>query len=197
MCFITFLAIFQGKFSFGQFWSWDWVRPPPPSLGQNPNFCRKFVLNAPLRVSGSDQLLIAFWKNWKPADRGSPVGLVVTPGSSRPDRFSVDFRMLSIIFPLNSLLFNLLILLNLWTLSSGWCCYSCGGLLCTSRAAPQPRSQANRLRSKGNCCGTEARRVIDLFFYCQQCLLTIQNVKIQALCYVTTVYQYNTIFSSH
>ena len=29
--------------------SWDWFRPPPPSLGQNPNFYRKFVLKAPLR----------------------------------------------------------------------------------------------------------------------------------------------------
>ena len=28
--------------------SWDWVRPPPPSLGQNPNFDRKLVLKAPL-----------------------------------------------------------------------------------------------------------------------------------------------------
>ena len=28
--------------------SWDWFRPPPPSLGQNPNFYRKFVLKAPL-----------------------------------------------------------------------------------------------------------------------------------------------------
>ena len=34
---------------------------------------------------------------------------MVTLGSSSPDRFSVDFRMLSIIFPLNNLLFNLLI----------------------------------------------------------------------------------------
>ena len=36
-----------------KFWSilkksWDWVRPPPPSLGQIPNFYRKFVLKAPL-----------------------------------------------------------------------------------------------------------------------------------------------------
>ena len=37
-----------------RFWSflkksWDWVRPPPPpSLGQNPNFDRKFVSGAPL-----------------------------------------------------------------------------------------------------------------------------------------------------
>ena len=35
-----------------RFWSilkksWDWVRPPP-SLGQNPNFYRKFVLHASL-----------------------------------------------------------------------------------------------------------------------------------------------------
>ena len=30
--------------------SWDWVRPPPPSLGQIPNFYRKFVLQASLRV---------------------------------------------------------------------------------------------------------------------------------------------------
>ena len=28
--------------------SWDWVRPPPPLLGQIPNFNRKFVLGAPL-----------------------------------------------------------------------------------------------------------------------------------------------------
>ena len=28
--------------------SWDWVRPLPPSLGQNPNFYRKFVLHASL-----------------------------------------------------------------------------------------------------------------------------------------------------
>ena len=28
--------------------SWDWVRPAPPSLGENPNFDRKFLLNAPL-----------------------------------------------------------------------------------------------------------------------------------------------------
>ena len=28
--------------------SWDWVRPPPPLLGQIPNFYRKFVLGAPL-----------------------------------------------------------------------------------------------------------------------------------------------------
>ena len=35
--------------------SWDWVRPPPPlSLGQNPNFYRKFVLNAPLKSSSDD-----------------------------------------------------------------------------------------------------------------------------------------------
>ena len=31
--------------------SWDWVRPPSPSLGQIPNFYRKFVLGAPLRLS--------------------------------------------------------------------------------------------------------------------------------------------------
>ena len=36
-----------------KFWSilkksWDWVRPPPPSLGQIPNFYRKFVLKASL-----------------------------------------------------------------------------------------------------------------------------------------------------
>ena len=30
--------------------SWDWVRPPPPLLGQIPNFYRKFVLGAPLRT---------------------------------------------------------------------------------------------------------------------------------------------------
>ena len=29
--------------------SWDWVRPPP-SLGQNPNFYRKFVLEASLTI---------------------------------------------------------------------------------------------------------------------------------------------------
>ena len=38
-----------------KFWSiskksWDWVRPPPPSLGQIPNFYRKFVLQASLMV---------------------------------------------------------------------------------------------------------------------------------------------------
>ena len=36
-----------------KFWSilkksWDWVRPPPPSLGQIPNFYRKFVLRVSL-----------------------------------------------------------------------------------------------------------------------------------------------------
>ena len=32
--------------------NWDLVRPPPPpSLGQNPNFGRKFVLQAPLIIS--------------------------------------------------------------------------------------------------------------------------------------------------
>ena len=39
-----------------RFWSilkksWDWVRPPPPSLGQIPNFYRKFVLHASLSHS--------------------------------------------------------------------------------------------------------------------------------------------------
>ena len=29
--------------------SWDWVRPPSPSLGQISNFYRKFVLGAPLK----------------------------------------------------------------------------------------------------------------------------------------------------
>ena len=38
-----------------RFWSilkksWDWVRPPPPSLGQNPNFYQKFVLEASLSI---------------------------------------------------------------------------------------------------------------------------------------------------
>ena len=36
--------------------SWDWVRPPPPLLGQIPNFYRKFVLEAPLRVNVSGHL---------------------------------------------------------------------------------------------------------------------------------------------
>ena len=56
-----------------------------------------------------DELTTELLRDLKPAARGSPVGLVVTLGSIRPERFSVDFRMLSTIFPLNNLLFNLLI----------------------------------------------------------------------------------------
>ena len=46
-----------------KFWSiskksWDWVRPPPPSLGQIPNFYRKFVLQAPLRPWSLPTLVI-------------------------------------------------------------------------------------------------------------------------------------------
>ena len=44
---------FQGKLSFGQFWKKKNVgigSDPPPSLGQIPNFYRKFVSGAPLNV---------------------------------------------------------------------------------------------------------------------------------------------------
>ena len=37
--------------------SWDWVRTSP-SLGQNPNFDRKFVLEAPLGVVLEDEKAI-------------------------------------------------------------------------------------------------------------------------------------------
>ena len=48
---------------------------------------------------------------------------------------------------------------------SGWC-FSCGGLLCTSRPPPKPNlggksSQANRLRFQGKILPHNARRVID------------------------------------
>ena len=78
------------------------------------------------------------------------MGLVVTLGSSRPDRFSVDFRMLSTIFPLNNLLFNLLIsvLHSLVDVVATVVCFVLAG-------DPKPGSQANRLRSKGNSCRTE------------------------------------------
>ena len=59
-----------------RFWSilkksWDWVRPPPPSLGQNPNFYQKFVLHASL-ITITDRLHLwcltvidrpAYWSN--------------------------------------------------------------------------------------------------------------------------------------
>ena len=49
-----------------EFWSilkksWDWVRPPPPSLGQIPNFYQKFVLRASLSSSSSTSL--ASWES--------------------------------------------------------------------------------------------------------------------------------------
>ena len=49
-----------------RFWSilkksWDWVRPPPPSLGQNPNFYQKFVLEASLSWTQK------FWKTQIPS----------------------------------------------------------------------------------------------------------------------------------
>ena len=40
---------FQGKLGFGQFWKKVGIgSDPPPSLGQNPNFYQKFVLEASL-----------------------------------------------------------------------------------------------------------------------------------------------------
>ena len=50
-----------------KFWSiskksWDWVSAPPPSLGQIPNFYRKFVLQASLIALTSEMLLsYIFW----------------------------------------------------------------------------------------------------------------------------------------
>ena len=43
---------FQGKLGFGQFWKKVGIGsdPPPPSLGQNPNFYQKLVLEASLTV---------------------------------------------------------------------------------------------------------------------------------------------------
>ena len=53
VCFITFLAIYQGKFGFWKFSTKTWtsVKPLPPLLGQMPNFFRKTILMAPLIVS--------------------------------------------------------------------------------------------------------------------------------------------------
>ena len=119
----------------------------------------------------------SYGKNWKPADRGSsPVGLVVTLGSSRPEMFSVDFRMLPIIFPLNNLLFNLLIFC---TRLSGWCC-SCGGLLCTSIAnRPSSWESGKPITLEGKLLPHRARRVIDLFF--QLPTMLAYNLKRQKL----------------
>ena len=83
------------------------------------------------------------------------MGLVVTLFSSKPDKFSVDFLMLSTIFPLNNLLFNLLI----FDVALAVVCFV---LPPTAHLKP---SQANRLRSKGKLLRHRARRAIDLFFF--------------------------------
>ena len=50
VCFITFLAIYQGKFGFGKFQQKLGLRtdPPPPLLGQKQKFFREKKLMAPL-----------------------------------------------------------------------------------------------------------------------------------------------------
>ena len=55
VCFITFLAIYQGKFGFGKFQQKLGLRSdPPPWLGQKPIFFRKSILMAPL-ISTNEQ----------------------------------------------------------------------------------------------------------------------------------------------
>ena len=50
VCFITFLAIYQGKFGFGEFQQKLGLRSdPPPLLGQKPKFLWKSILMAALR----------------------------------------------------------------------------------------------------------------------------------------------------
>ena len=54
LCFITFLAIYQGKFGFGKFQHKLGLRSdrsPPPLLGQMPKLFRKSNLTAPLTNS--------------------------------------------------------------------------------------------------------------------------------------------------
>ena len=67
MCFITFLAIYQCKFRFGQFWkkSWDWVRPTP-TFTENlflglPLLC---LLNIERRMVGDAQKSLIQKHHW-------------------------------------------------------------------------------------------------------------------------------------
>ena len=48
--------------------SWDWVRPPP-SLGQNPNFYRKFVLHASLTKVKYRAAILSFQQWVKGSDK--------------------------------------------------------------------------------------------------------------------------------
>ena len=48
VCFITFLALYQGKFGFGKFEQKLGLRSdPPPLLGQMPNFFQKKIEGSP------------------------------------------------------------------------------------------------------------------------------------------------------
>ena len=116
---------------------------------------------APLSLANSRQ---SYRKNWKPADKGSPVGLVVTLGSSSPDRFSVDFRMLSIIFPLNNLLFNLLISVYFFTPSDSVVDVVVTVVCFVLASRPPSWESGKPITLEGKLLPHRARRVIDLFF---------------------------------
>ena len=108
---------------------------------------------------------MVFLSKFKPAAKGSPVGLVVTLLlSSRPERFSVDFLMLSTIFPLNNLLFNLLISLS-YTLSLSLVDVVVVAVVCFVLAGrPQTWESGKPITLGGKRLPHKARRVIDLFF---------------------------------